>query len=199
MRIAMQDLRYSFRQLVKMPGFTITAMVSLALGIGATTAVFSVVYAIVVDPYPYANSDRMVHMRLLNPDGSNRGFGLTGGQWERIRQSPVVEDAFLTDGTWALTITGNDVPEDVETDYVSSNTFSFMGVRPTPAATSSRPTPSTARIPRLWLNSVTSSGCGTSTATALSSAKPCTWLIKPIRWLASLPPASPGMIRTSTC
>jgi hypothetical protein len=112
MRIAVQDLRFSFRQLVKIPGFALTAIVSLALGIGATTAVFSVVYAIVVDPYPYANSDRMVHMRLLNPDGSNRGFGLTGGQWQRIRQSPVVEDAFLTDGTWALTITGNDVPED---------------------------------------------------------------------------------------
>lgn len=128
MRIAVQDLRFSFRQLVKIPGFALTAIFSLALGIGATTAVFSVVYAIVVDPYPYANSDRMVHMGLLNPDGSNRGFGLTGGQWQRIRQSPVVEDAFLTDGTWALTITGNDVPEDVETDYVSSNTFSFMGV-----------------------------------------------------------------------
>jgi hypothetical protein len=53
MRIAMQDLRYSFRQLVKMPGFALTAIVSLALGIGATTAVFSVVYAIIVDPYPY--------------------------------------------------------------------------------------------------------------------------------------------------
>jgi predicted permease len=128
MRIAVQDLRYSLRQLLKIPGFALTAIVSLALGIGATTAVFSVVYAIVVDPYPYANSDRMAHMRLLNPDGSNRGFGLTGGQWQRLHQSPVVEDAFLTDGTWALTITGSDVPEDVETDYVSSNTFSFMGV-----------------------------------------------------------------------
>ena len=128
MRIALQDLRYSLRQLIKMPGFALTAIVSLALGIGATTAVFSVVYAIIVDPYPYANSDRMAHMRLLNPDGSNRGFGLTGGQWQRIRQSPVVEDAFLTDGTWNLTITGSDVPEDVATDYVSSNTFSFMGV-----------------------------------------------------------------------
>jgi len=130
MRIAIQDLRYSFRQMTKTPGFALTAIVSLALGIGATTAVFSVVYAIVVDPYPYANSDRMVHMRLLNPDGSNRGFGLTGSQWQRIRQSPVVEDAFLTDGTWSLTITGSDVPEDVATDYVSSNTFSFMGVPP---------------------------------------------------------------------
>src|SRR6516164_4229002 len=107
MRIAMQDLRYSLRQLLKMPGFALTAIVSLALGIGATTAVFSVVYAIIVDPYPYANSDRMAHMRFRTPDGSNRGFGLTGGQWQRLRRSPVVEDAFLTDGTWNLTITGN--------------------------------------------------------------------------------------------
>ena len=128
MHAVLQDLRHSFRQLIKMPGFALTAIISLALGIGATTAVFSVVYAIVVDPYPYANSDRMVHMRLRNSDGSNRGFGLTGGQWQRIRQSPVVEDAFLTDGTWNLTITGSDVPEDVGADYVSSNTFSFMGV-----------------------------------------------------------------------
>lgn len=128
MRTVLQDLRYCLRQMAKTPGFALTAVCSLALGIGATTAVFSVVYAIVVDPYPYANPDRMVHMRLLKPDGSNRGFGLTGGQWQRIRQSPVVEDAFLTDGTWSLTITGTDVPEDVEADYVSSNTFSFMGV-----------------------------------------------------------------------
>ncbi|HWE83853.1 MAG TPA: ABC transporter permease [Terracidiphilus sp.] len=128
MRNLFLDLRYSVRQLVKMPGFALTAIVSLALGIGATTAVFSVVYAIVVSPYPYANSDRMVHMRLLAPGGGNRGFGLTGGQWQRIRQSPVVEDAFLTDGTWNLTITGSDVPEDVASDNVSSNTFTFMGV-----------------------------------------------------------------------
>ena len=54
MHAVLQDLRYSFRQLVKMPGFTLTAILSLALGIGATTAVLSVVYAIVVNPYPYA-------------------------------------------------------------------------------------------------------------------------------------------------
>lgn len=130
MRTVLQDLGYAVRQLRKMPGFTLTAIMSLALGIGATTAVFSVVYAIVFDPYPYANSDRMVHMRLKRPDGSNRGFGLTGGQWQRIKQSPVVEDAFLTDGTWSRTLTSGDLPEDVETDYVSSNTFNFMGVAP---------------------------------------------------------------------
>ena len=67
MRTLLQDLRYSFRQLIKLPGFTLTAIISLALGIGATTAVFSVVYAILVNPYPYASSDRMVHMRLRGP------------------------------------------------------------------------------------------------------------------------------------
>jgi putative ABC transport system permease protein len=127
MRTVLQDLRYAFRQLVKLPGFTLTAVVSLALGIGATTAVFSVVYAILVDPYPYASPDRMIHLRLKVPHGDMRGFGLTAPQWQQIRKSPVVEDAFLSDG-WSLTVTGSDVPEDVETDFFSSNAFNFFGV-----------------------------------------------------------------------
>jgi putative ABC transport system permease protein len=127
MRTVFQDLRYAFRQLIKLPGFTLTAVVSLALGIGATTAVFSVVYAILMDPYPYAAPDRMVHMRLVAPDGNLRGFGVTGTQWQQLRKSPVVEDTFLEDD-WSLTITGSDVPEDVEAVYLSSNGFNFLGV-----------------------------------------------------------------------
>jgi predicted permease len=124
-----QDIRYGFRQLIKMPGFTLTAVISLALGIGATTAVFSVVYAILMDPYPYAGADRMVHMRLLEPNGDSRGFGLTGPQFQQIRKSPVVEDAFLEDD-WNLTVTGDGLPEDVQGVYFSSNAFSFLGVPP---------------------------------------------------------------------
>lgn len=129
MSTVLQDLRYCFRQLVKAPSFTLTAIVSLTLGIGATTAVFSVVYAVLMNPYPYAASDRMVHMRLLDPAGHENGFGLTGAQWQAIRKSPVVEDAFATDG-WSLTVTGRDLPEDVEASYFTSNGFNFMGVRP---------------------------------------------------------------------
>jgi predicted permease len=89
--------------------------------------VFSVVYAILLDPYPYAAPDRMIHLRLIDKDDRPRGFGLTAPQWQQIRKSPVVENAFLADN-WSLTVTGSDVPEDVEADFFSSNAFDFFGV-----------------------------------------------------------------------
>jgi putative ABC transport system permease protein len=121
------DFRFALRQLFKSPSFALTAIISLALGIGATTAVFSVIYAIVVNPYPYANSDRMVHLMLTDRSGQDQFFGLTGGQYREIKQSPVVEDAFTTE-TWNLTVTGGDIPEDLNGAKVSSNLFTFMGV-----------------------------------------------------------------------
>jgi putative ABC transport system permease protein len=127
MHAMVQDLRFALRQLRQSPGFTATAILSLALGIGATTAVFSVIYGILMDPYPYANNDRMIHLRLIDAAGHERGFGLTASQWQEIRKSPVVEDAFIADN-WSLTVTGKDVPEDVEADFFSSNAFNFFGV-----------------------------------------------------------------------
>ena len=112
MATLLQDLRYALRQLLKSPGFTLTAVISLMLGIGATTAVFSVVYAVLMNPYPYAAPDRMVHLSLKSKSGQNRGFGLTADQWQELRKSPVVEDAVITD-EWSLTVTGHDLPEDV--------------------------------------------------------------------------------------
>ena len=70
MQTLLQDLRYSLRQLIKSPGLTLTALVSLALGIGATTAVFRVIYAALVDPYPYPNADRIVRLTLESKAGS---------------------------------------------------------------------------------------------------------------------------------
>ena len=127
MQTLFQDLRYGIRQLIKLPGFTLTAVLSLALGIGATTAVFSVVYGFLIDPYPYMGADRMVHLRLDTGKGQPNGMGLTAGQWQKIRTSPVVDDAFLAD-EWNLTVTGADLPEDVAADYFSSNTFEYFGV-----------------------------------------------------------------------
>ncbi|MFP5235426.1 MAG: ABC transporter permease [Acidobacteriota bacterium] len=128
MRSVLQDLRYSFRQLIKTPGFTLTALLSLALGIGATTAVFSVVYGILMDPYPYRAPDRMAHLRLLTPKGDLGEFvPVTASQWQVLRKSPVVEDAFIS-MAWDQTVTANGIPEDVRASYLSSNGFEFLGV-----------------------------------------------------------------------
>src|ERR1700739_183444 len=127
MSTVFQDIRFAIRQLIKMPGFTLTAIISLALGSGATTAVFSVVYAILMDPYPYKNPDRMIHMRLTVPSGDLNGFGVDGSQWQELRKSPVVEDTFLEDD-WSLTVTGADLPEDVAGGYLCLKYFIFFWV-----------------------------------------------------------------------
>ncbi len=128
MKTVFQDIRFGIRQLIKMPGFTLTAIVSLALGIGATTAVFSVVYAILLDPYPYRDANRMIHMRLIMPDGQLQGFlGITRAEWQQVRKSPVVEDTFLQ-GTRNLPLSSSDLPEDVLGVDLTTNAFNFLGV-----------------------------------------------------------------------
>ena len=62
METLLQDLHYSLRQLIRSPRFTLTAVLSLALGIGATTAVFSIIYATLLNPYPYPAADRIVRL-----------------------------------------------------------------------------------------------------------------------------------------
>ncbi|HEX5234252.1 MAG TPA: ABC transporter permease [Silvibacterium sp.] len=124
-----QDLRYAVRQLAKSPGFTLTALLSLACGIAATTAVFSVVWAVVMQPYPYAHPDRMAHLALgsLSDTGRFNGFGITVSQWEELRKVPAIEDSVLTDGE-NVTVTGQELPEDALVCYMTSNGFNFFGV-----------------------------------------------------------------------
>ena len=127
MKSLLRDVAYSLRQLKKSPGFSIAAIVSLALGIAATTAVFSVVYAVVMSPYPYRAPERMVHMRLIEKSGQEDQFGLTPPQWQELRRSPVVEDSFMTDAG-SRTLTGEDLPQQVAIAFMTSNGFEFLGV-----------------------------------------------------------------------
>src|SRR5437879_8282095 len=115
------------RILLKNPGFTVVAILSLALGIGATTAVFSVVYGVLVNPYPYANSDRMVHLAVHDSTGNRRFVNLNGPQLQQLRQARSVESAAAMDG-WNLTTTEGDLPEDGQAVYFTSNAFNFFGV-----------------------------------------------------------------------
>jgi putative ABC transport system permease protein len=125
----LQDLRYALRQIRRSPGFTLTALLSLTLGIGATTAIFSVVYGILLDPYPYRDADRMVHVELR--DKTDRGplLFVNGQEYPQLRAAPSIEDLFLQRDQ-RETLTSGQFPTSVEVGQYSPNLFTYMGVPP---------------------------------------------------------------------
>jgi predicted permease len=121
------DLRYASRELRRRPGFGLTAVLSLALGIGATSAVFSVVYGVLINPFPYVGADRMMQLSLRDPAGRLRYPGMSGAQLDQVRQARTVESVVGEDG-WNLTTTDGDIPEDVVASYVTPNAPNHWGV-----------------------------------------------------------------------
>ena len=127
MRTFLQDVFFALRQLRKNRAFALTAIVSIALGIGATTAVFSVIYAVVLNPYPYRDSGQLVYMSLRDKAGIDRGTGLTAFQIGKLRQLDSIE-SILAMNEWNLTTTDSDLPEDVVGMYLTPNAMSHLGV-----------------------------------------------------------------------
>ncbi len=127
MQSLFSDLQYSARELRKRPGFVLTAVLSLALGIGATSAVFSVIYAVLIDPFPYPGADRMMEIRLLDKNGNTRYTGFNGPQIQQLRQAKTVESVVGMD-YWNLTTTDGDIPEDVQTNYITPDYPNHWGM-----------------------------------------------------------------------
>jgi predicted permease len=124
-----QDLRYSVRQLVKHPGFALTAILSLALGIGATTAVFSVIYAALINPYPFTAADRIMRLSVRMKTGSVDTVNLNPLQVRQLRELPLIESVLAMD-YHAMTMTGRDLPENVNVIGLIGNGFADLGVPP---------------------------------------------------------------------
>jgi predicted permease len=131
MESALHDLRFTARQLLKNKSFTLTAILSLALGIGATTAVFSVVYGVLIDPYPYKDAQRMVHVELFDKDGRQMGLLFnTGAELNDVKQAKCVDEIFMQGGN-TVTMTGtNQIPVSVQLGEYTPNLFEYMGVSP---------------------------------------------------------------------
>lgn len=121
-----QDLRYAFRQLAKSPGFTLIAILTLALGVGATTSIFSVVNGVLLRPLPFPEPDRLVRVYPLQDNGKPGSFSVLNYlDWRR--QSKTVDSAsLLNTGSVNLTGTGGD-PERLSGGFVSPEFFSVLG------------------------------------------------------------------------
>ena len=123
------DIRYGLRSLYKNPAVSLVAVLSLALGIGATTAIFSVIYGALLHPFPYAGAERIVNPAVINEENPQTPtwFALDPSQFDSFRKAKSIDSVlgFMLGG---LTATGDDLPEDVRVAYVTSNASSFFGV-----------------------------------------------------------------------
>jgi len=124
----LQDLRYGLRVLGKSPGFAIVAVLSLALGVGANTAVFSVVNAVLLRSLPFSHPERLVKIVASNRGVGARDIGLSVPEFDDLRsRAGVFEQVTVTQGG-PTNVTGGDRPQHLELLEVSPNYFSMLGI-----------------------------------------------------------------------
>jgi putative ABC transport system permease protein len=131
MHSLVQDLRYGLRTLARMPGFAGVAVLTLALGLGANTAIFTVVHALLLTPLPYANPDRLV---MVWQDFRARGgpadeWATPGNYVDWRSQKDLFEQVAVISG-WQPALLGGAEPEPLAGEQVSHEYFGVLGVRP---------------------------------------------------------------------
>jgi predicted permease len=123
-----EDVRYALRTLRKRPGFAVVCILTLGLGIGASTAIFSVVNGVLLRPLPYPHSSRLVRIEESHPGGSAANFTYASYlDLERESQSLESISAFRP---WSFNLTGDGEPEQVTGALVSGSFFSALGIQP---------------------------------------------------------------------
>ncbi len=129
----LQDLRYGARMFAKNPGFTLIAVITLALGIGANTAIFSVVNAVLLEPLPFHEPERLALLWQTNPKASAPERPFSYPNFTDVKeQSQVFEEV----GAWSaytntrFNLTGGTEPEQIQAALVSANLFPILGVQP---------------------------------------------------------------------
>jgi predicted permease len=124
-----QDVRYGLRMLRKSPGFTAIAILTIALGIGATTAIFSVVDATLLHALPYPQPEQLVSIRDDLPGVGAQDVGMSEPEWQDLQRSGIFE---YVSPTWfdENNLTGSSQPARVRILIVAPNYFSLLGVKP---------------------------------------------------------------------
>ena len=128
METLLQDLRYGFRILVKSPGFTVVAVVTLALGIGANTALFSVINGVLLSPLPFPEPDQLVTLHENKPNFEGGSVSYPNFRdWQKDNHT---FSALAVGRTYAFSLTGIGEAEQVGGEFISSDFFPVLGVQP---------------------------------------------------------------------
>ena len=125
---AWQDFRYAMRQLRKNPGFALTGILILALGIGATTAIFSAVNPILFEPLPYPQAGRILSISDFGSNGSR--LDVTFGTYHELAERSRSFEALAVMRPWQPTMTGRAEPERLDGQRVGASYFRVLGVSP---------------------------------------------------------------------
>jgi putative ABC transport system permease protein len=125
-----QDLRYGARMLRRSPGFATVALLTLAIGVGANTAVFSVVNAVLLRPLPYSQSERLVQIWSTNPQANRWGMWTAYPRFVDWRRESKSFEEMATARTWVINLGGGDHPESLLGVVTSSRLFQVLRVQP---------------------------------------------------------------------
>jgi predicted permease len=124
-----RDISFALRQLTRHRVYALTAILSMALGIGATAAVYSVLYGVLIDPYPYRNADRIAFITIQNKQGRGGDIPLTLAEVDQLRQAKSVEAAFAQNDA-SMIATDGDIPQSVKVLEMTSNGLQFLDAPP---------------------------------------------------------------------
>ena len=125
----MNDLKFALRQLARNPGFTLVAVLTLALGIGATTAIFSVVYGVLISPYPYAKPGEIWVPGVRSPSANQRMRAYPLSEYQEMARLPGFAEVMAT-APGNVLLTSEFAPENIRGIRLSANSFNFLGVPP---------------------------------------------------------------------
>jgi predicted permease len=128
-----QDLRYGSRQFLRNPGFTVTVILTLALAIGANTAIFSIVNVLMLKSLPYSEAERLgtVFLRVQGANPSDAPHWVDGAQWEAVRDNiPSVLAAITSGGTNGVNLRAGDRVQYVHAGRVSAHYLDVLSIRP---------------------------------------------------------------------
>jgi putative ABC transport system permease protein len=125
-----QDIRIAIRNLVRVPGFAVAFVLTLGLGIGANTAIFSVINGVLLRPLPYPEADRIMHMRQPQVSAGVEDSGFSFPEIADYRTHAKTIDQFVEFGDWTFNVLGRGEPHRANGGLVTANFFPMLGAQP---------------------------------------------------------------------